>query len=1069
MRGRFLAVPVLVLALLPSLSAPAPAADAMRYELRIEQQPLGEALQEFAKQSGVQVIFFSRVTEGFEAPALRGKFTTEAALQRLLGDSQLTFRELNPKTIEIRPLAGVNGLGASRADGLYMQPIRLAQTSASPSAGSDGAQAQAAEGERMSSPVEDANGMGEVVVTGSHIARDSYETATPTTIVDRRAIQNTGFNNLGEVLLEIPSVGVGLTSATSNFSGDSDASTFINLRGLGTDRTLTLVNGRRRVAGSATSSAVDLNTIPAGMVERIDVITGGAAAVYGADAVSGVVNVILRNDFDGLEISARQGLSQHGGADSYSIDLFGGTKFSDERGSLTFGVSYSDENPLFATQRDFARNWLALVPNPANTGPNDGITDLILIRDAVLPDYTTNGSFYVGDTRYLIDNGQLREPRNGPLYSGGSFADGGEGFSYTTYDQLRIKRDVLAAHTSIDYKLSDRVSLFSEAEFSHITAIDYHQSNFEAAQPILRDNPYIPDELGALMDANGQDSLSVFRQDDDQGILTESYDKQGFTALGGIKGEFGDGWSWQAFYQYGYMNTDVQKTSRIEARWQQSVDAIRDPLTGEIVCRDAAARAAGCVPLNILGQNVATQAAIDWFRHNMIREVTNSQEISGAQLNGNLFTLPAGKVQFASGLEYRRERLKTRPDGLAVTGQLWPFDNLGEGFNGSFDVKEVFAEVVTPLLADKPFAKALNLELAGRLSDYSTIDKTKAWKVASDWAPTSDVRLRTTITRSVRAPNLTELFIPTSIQNQYNLDPCDAGVRNQSATRDANCAALGAPADFVDLGGLGNFARVGGNPDLQEETSDAFTLGFVLTPTAIPNLSVSVDYWKIKIDDAINSIDIQTIVDRCVDLPSIDNQFCSLVHRRPDFVIDFVDVREINVSTLLAKGIDLQSTYRLGMPSLLGLPAGQLRIGLNGTYLITREQQVDSTDPGSLVVNTGAGGYPRVRANLSLAWSAGGFEADLSTRYIGHQLGQRDVLPEEREANRAGAKIYNDLVLGYTFREAYRVTLGINNLFDVVPPRIPEFFGGGGNTAGPAGALYDNIGRYFFLGASARL
>lgn len=1072
MRGKILiAISMLILFGHPLAGMAADGGEPARYDLQIERLPLGEALQEFAKQSGVQVIFFSRVTDGLQAPALRGRFTAQAALQRLLGDSRLTFRELNPKTIEIRPMAALDGSEATHSSVTSAQPIRLAAMSEGDAAdGQENGQAQPTDGGAPPQPQrpDETQGIGEVVVTGSHIARESYETSTPTTIIDRRAIQNTGFNNLGEVLLEIPSVGIGLSSATSNFNGDNDASTFVNLRGLGTDRTLTLVNGRRRVAGSGASSAVDLNTIPAAMVDRIDVITGGAAAVYGADAVSGVVNVILRRDFEGLEVSARDGVAEHGGAGSYSINLFGGMRFNDDKGSLSFGASYNDENPLFGPERSFSRKWISLVPNPANTGPNDGITDLILIRDTVLPDFTTAGTFYIGDTRYTYNPG-LRTTQNGPLYYGGSVADGGEGFSYTHYDQLRIKREAFATHTSFDYRLSERVSLFSEAEFSRITAVDSFQSNFEIGQPIQRDNPFVAADLGALMDANGVGTIFVSRQDDDQGLLTESTDKASFTAVAGLKGTFANDWSWQTFYQYGWLRTDANKTSRIEARWQAAVDAIADPLTGDPICRSEAARAEGCVALNILGENVATQAAIDYFRHQRMRGVTNTQEITGAQLTGKLFELPAGDLRFATGLEYRRERLETRPDGLAVTGQLWPFDSLGEGFNGSFEVKEAFAEFVTPLLADKPFANALNFELAGRLSDYSTINKTKAWKVAGDWSPVSDVRFRATRTRSVRAPNLTELFIPTSIVNQFNQDPCDASLRNANSNRDANCAALGAPVDFVDLGGQGNFARVGGNPDLQEETSNALTVGIILTPSAIPRLSLSVDYWKIDIDNAINDIGIQTIVDRCVDLPTTDNQFCPLVHRGSDFVIDYVDVREINVSTLLAKGIDVQSAYSLPMPSLGILPAGNLRILVNGTYLITREQQVDPTDPGSLVVDTGAGGFPRVRANLTLGYVSGGVSADFMTRYVGHQLGDRDAAPEEREANRAGAKIYNDLVLAYTLQEKYRLHLGINNLFDVIPPRIPEFFTGGGNTAGPAGALYDNIGRYFFFGASMRL
>jgi outer membrane receptor protein involved in Fe transport len=1032
----------------------------------IPSQPLGASLKQLAEQAGIQILFEEDAVRGLQAPALRANQSTLQALDTLLRSTGLESRASN-ETVAVRRKPTAR-LEAARTDTrtAFLVPtaepaaprIRLAQAD-EPRSSAEG-ELRGAEGSQDGSRSGELN---EVLVTGSRIARDSYDTSTPTTILDSTAIQNSGLSNVGEALLQVPSVGVGLTSATSNY-GDAtgDVSTLINLRGLGVDRTLTLVNGRRRVSGSISSSGIDLSMIPAGMVERIDVITGGAAAVYGADAVTGVVNIVLKTDVEGLEISGRTGFSQDGGAGTRDISVFAGTRFAEDRGSASFGISYSDENPLMGRQRSFGREPLLTTPNDASTGPDDGIPDQIHVDSFRFPNTHPAGTFFIDGQRYTIDP-TLRLTQNDRVFGGafGGTASGGDGFNLAEFDQLRVERDALAVHASFKYAMHDRVNLFAEADFATVNVFDRRQPPFDFDLPIQRDNPFIPAELGALMDAEGLAALAVTRDHYDHGIITEQIEKTSHTVVAGVEGDFATDMAWQVFAQYGQMNGDSERLSRIESRFLEALDAVADPLTGAPVCRSPEAQARGCVPLSILGRNAATPEALAYFQHGRLREITNTQEIAGAQLTGSLFALPAGQLKFASGLEHRREGLATRPDGLASTGQLFRFDGDGLPLDAHFEVDEAFLELLAPLARDRTLLHSLDLEAAIRVSDYSTIGSTTAWKLASSWAPVNDVRFRVTRSKSVRAPNLTELFLPNTLVNEFVLDPCDASIINDNPNRLANCAALGVPAGFVDLGGVGNVARIGGNPELQEEVSQSLTVGVVLAPSFLPAFSLSLDYWKIEIDDAINSIGIQTIADRCVDLASLDNPFCSLVNRRADFVIDYVDAPEINISTLTAQGVDFQASYRFDALR------GRFGASLNGTYLLEHEELVDATDRESLIIRRGGSGYPRLRTNLALRYAQGGLTLDLMTRLIGSMKAEVEARPEQRDRNRASTKVYNDLTAAYEFGGSYRVQAGVNNLFNVIPPRIEEFALGGGNRGGNGGgSLYDNIGRFFFVGGS---
>ena len=903
----------------------------------------------------------------------------------------------------------------------------------------------------------------EIIVTGSRIARSGYQTATPTTVIGDDAIEISGFNNIGDIALRTPSFGIGLGSANANFSDDAGAS-FVNLRGLGADRTLVLVNGRRRVSGSTLSSAVDLSTIPAGMVERIEVITGGASAVYGADAVTGVMNVILKDDFDGFEVSANGGFGTEGsGGETFAANMFGGAEFADDKGGINFGVSYSKDEPLFGPQRDFTKGLSFLFSNGANTGPNDGIPDRIHYHNGRLPNTHVAGTFVIDGSQYTVDP-NLRLIQNDQTYPIGFIASGGDGYNAALYVPLRTETETLTTMTTVKYQLAEKVSLFIEAQFANIDAVDSRNpSSFDSSIMIDRANPFLPIDVAALMDLNGLSELRVQRTHEDHGLETNDLTKKTFSFIGGFEGQIFDEWNWNAFFQYGQYDYNSQmKNSRINSHFSEAIDVISDPVTGDPICRSATARDEGCEPLNVIGRDVASEAALDYILHTRLRDITNSQKVIGVQFDGSPFSLPAGPLQIAGGYENRKETVSIRDDGLALTGDL--FFTVGAGTpntDSSFDVDEFFIEVLAPLIVDKPLINEMNLELAFRSSDYSTIGTTSAWKAGGDWSLVEGFRVRATKSKSVRAPNLNELFGAGTASFSSLIDPCHITNINNNTKRAANCLADGAPVGFFDpTVAASDPILTSGNSELDPETSRSSTLGFVMTPATLDSISISLDYWDIEISDAINTVVPQTALNKCYDSESLNNPFCSLIERGTDFALSRVRLSDINIGKLTAKGIDLQVDYS---QEVFG---GNLSLSALGTYVLEHEELVDENDSSTLIIRDGEVSNPSVRVNLRGTYVQGPWSVDLMTRYIGSSKGDVQAAPEDRDLNRAESKVYNDLVLGYEFDDGYRGFIGINNLFDVTPPGLAETqFGGSYNDEG---ALYDNIGRFITMGVSAK-
>jgi len=896
----------------------------------------------------------------------------------------------------------------------------------------------------------------QVVVTGSRIAQAGYNTPSPVSVTAAAAIASTGQDNLYNVLNQSPAMGVGVgPSSVDQYNGEVGAS-FINLRGMGTNRTLVLVDGQRRVNGSTTTSAVDLSSIPANMVDRIEVVTGGAAAVYGADAVSGAVNVILKDQADGLEFNAREGISSRGDTNEYTVGVLGGGELG-QHGHLTIGVSFNHDDPLYDRQRGFAQNYVNLEPNPAYTNQTSGVYQNIAYNDTRFVNTTYSGAFAIGSTRYTYNDGVLRPLQNNSLvYGPDSYLGiGGDGFNGADFNGMLPSITVGAALVHFTYELFPDVTLTSDIQFSVNHTNQELQPLFGLDYPISINNPYVPASVAALMKANGMTTLTVGRTDVDQGLNARNVQRETFTMMAKLDGQITPSISWSTFAQYGqFDNRDEFTNERITANFNNAINVIEGPTGPE--CASATARAAGCVPLNLFGEYTATPAALAYIHYNPVNYTTNTQTVAGGQIAGDAFTLPAGPVAFSAGAEYRKETTQVLADGLASTGQL--FYSHGGDVAGQFTVEEEYGEVLVPILSNDPFAESLTFNGAVRESEYTTIGNTFTWKAGLVYAPVDDIHFRLTQSRSVRAPNLSELYSSGAQSTAAYLDPCDASQINATPNRAANCHALGIPAGYTDpLAGALRYTTTEGNPDLKAETSDSTTIGAVFQPSFVDGLNASVDYYVIPIKGAINTLPVNQVLSGCYDGATPNAQLCNEIVRAANGGITTVNLQPLNIGALVTRGLDMAVDYHWDAGQLFGDP---LRLGLSftGNYDFRNEAVLNEADPADTQQYAGEDIDPKFRGNLTWSAAFGQWGVNWKFRYISATQADLNDGVWYRSDNDISERFYNDLYVTFDVNNKLSFGGGVNNIFNVNPPFSTDTYTGNGN-----GSLYDNIGTYFYM------
>lgn len=1000
------------------------AAHAQVRSFNVAAQSASSGVREFAKQAGIQVIVAGSATEGRTTNAVKGEFNARTALGQLLSGSGLFVRSFDGKV-------AILDAADERAD---------AETDS------------------------------QIVVTGSRIARPELESSMPVSVVKMAEAESLGRLTIYDALQRSPAISRAASVGDAQWESWDAGLAAVDLRGMGTNRTLTLVDGRRRVSGSARSSAVDLNMIPAAMIEQVEIITGGAAAIYGADAVTGAVNIITRKDYEGLEVSATQGISQRGDAQKRQMSLVAGGQFADNRGSVSIGGTYTKNDPLYTQDREHTRTRLLFHPNPKNTGPHDGIADNQLYYDFKAMFIMPVPTYYLNGTTYILENGI---PRAGSyntrfysdMYSNG---DGGDGRNLIDNDLMLSPMESMSFISQLNYDLTDSISYRAQIDFGRTKYRGTKSYYREDARPTwlngaggayaYLDNPYLPDAVRQVMLGNKLNRLSINRGYPEFGMIEDRHDRESYTLFNSLSGNVFDRFDWELFAQYGRTQDDVAGTNNVIAsKWVAARDVIADPMSGEPVCRDPVARAAGCVPFNIFGTGVLTDEQRAYFLHTRREQRTNTQTVMGGTLSGTPFSLPYGEVSLVLGAEYRKETLKTIDDVLGLNGEVsHTGNNAGKHpeIESSFDVSEFFGELVIPLLRNMPFVEKLQVEGAYRYSDYSTVGTTHAWKAGLTWSPFQGLTLRGVRSRSVRTPNFGELYQSQTITATDIYDPCEDNKYFQNPTRTANCQALGIDKPIVGTLYPG-WVTSGGNPDLQPEISNSFTVGLVAQPDFLPGFSFTADYWDIKIDDVITSFTPHKIAELCVDLESLDNKFCDLVTRGADHAITAVNTTQINAAKMVARGIDAGIQYRTD------LGAGQLHLGFSGTYLLAKETLSVADQSNSVVKSAGGWTSPRFRGTLFANYDLGRVSVGLDTRFTGAAKFDVNATSDEQYSdNSVPGRLYNDLSVQYRISDEFSVSLIMNNLFDTKPPYMPTMFLGLG--------YYDIVGRSFAVSAKAK-
>lgn len=893
-----------------------------------------------------------------------------------------------------------------------------------------------------------------IEVTGSRIKRTEMEATSPIVTISETVIEITGANNVATFINELPSAGVpGTTDTASNFRTSTTGLSTVDLRNLGSQRTLILVNGRRHIGGSAGSPTVDVSMIPVDMVKRVEVVTGGASAVYGSEAIAGVINFIMKDDFEGLEVNTRFGTSDAGGADETDFSITMGGNFDDDKGNAIVYVGYSDRGTLKSSERD------------------------ISAHDAVNSTFGPKGNFWDGTGIVTLDEstGQWDKP----------FVAAEDGFDRNAVRLIRVPTERVQFNANITYDLNEHANFFSESAYSSLTSYSQLEptivgrfisvGNSIPNITIPVDNHYVPSELRDAVLANDPDAtdFDMYRRFVELGPRSSDVDRKVFRTAFGVEGAINDSWDYSTYYQFGSFSQ--AQTNGGVFNTLNFYNALQTEIAddGSIQCQDDFARDLGCVPVNVFGAGSISGEALDWVSVDSQLTSNMEQHVFGALISGVAFELPAGDLGMAFGYEWRSEESQFNSDALAQSGLT--SGNTTPNTVGEYDVSEYFVEAIVPVLSDVPFAQYLGLELAYRYSDYSTIGGASAYKVALDWSPFDDLKVRGGVSTAVRAPNIGELFDPGSETFRSFVDPCALGGKGgQSASGDpkdvyqeqspevqANCATIPGTATLdpfaLNIRSAGGLSA--GNPDLSEEKSTSTTFGFVYSPSQVEGLNFTVDYYEITIEDAINSFSAQTTIDQCVRQPSFpNNPFCELITRDPETaLVDRMDAFAINVADFEVSGVDFTADYKFE------LPAGELDLSLVGTYSLSND--FVPFEGGEVVDSQGEIGVPDLKANFNTIYTIDDLMLSWSIRYI-------DGVNVENDSVEAFGKIasytYNDMQARYFLGENWEVYAGVDNVFDKKPPFLGQGIPGDVTGTNTAADVYDVLGRYYYVGFKAK-
>ncbi|WP_353226991.1 TonB-dependent receptor [Novosphingobium sp.] len=779
----------------------------------------------------------------------------------------------------------------------------------------------------------------DIVVTGTRVRRPDYNTASPVVSFGSALLQQSGTVNFTDFLTSLPAL-LNSSGAYAN-SGDragigTTGLNLLNLRNLGTDRTLVLIDGRRHVSGLEGSQSVDISTIPEDLVERTDILTGGASAIYGADAVTGVVNFVLKKNFDGLTVRAQSGISKYGDNGNRLVAATWGKNFAGGRGNIALSYEYSGEDELTSHQRSEYTGPAAIgfFRNPDYHAGTAGSYSRIPLDNVSYGLTSRKGAVNILDGDYPSFNG-LGQPYNLGTTLPGGYSRNSEDTLVSDYaNDLRPRVDRHIVNVLGHYDVSPALKFYFEGKYAKTKSYSLAQPTFDYNLPIRTDNPFMPASIRGAAADNGMDHVQITRDNFDLGQRGESIKRETFRTVIGARGELGSSLHYDVSYVFGQTNVTTHFINdRYTDRWLAAIDAVNGP-DGKPTCRvnvdptDAAAavsfKPGACVPFNVFGEGVASKASIDFIRAATTEHTRQVQHVASGSLSGDthsFFNLPGGPVSFAVGSEFRWESSTFVPDQLEVKGLT--FSNVLNPSHGSYSVKEAFGELDLPLIHNKPFFEVLDFSAAARVSDYTSTGTSTTWKFDGTWAPIRDIKFRGTLSRSVRSPNISELYGAKSQTFFFFDDPCIVSNRTLGKPpRAANCQALLAQsgltpaqiAKFDDTRSVNIAGTQGGNGALRPEVANTWTAGVVLQPSFTPGLSVSFDWYNIKIKQAINTVDPQQLADLCVDQQTIDNPFCKAIIRAPGtgLISDYA-LQPQNVASFQTAGLDINLDYHVSV------------------------------------------------------------------------------------------------------------------------------------------------------------
>ena len=934
-----------------------------------------------------------------------------------------------------------------------------------------------------------------IQVTGSRISRVEIETSQPIFSLNREDIQAQGLTSVGDVIQNLTSQG---TALNTTFNNGGNGETQVALRNLGSNRTLVLVNGRRWVGGTGLGGAVDLNTIPTAAVERIEVLKAGASAIYGSDAIAGVVNIILRTDFQGAEANAFFGQFDKGDGTRQGYDVTIGT--ADERFSAMFGAGYVKEEPVQAGERDIdvfpvVRTGLAFGSSTTPFG-RFGICQGGNIETGsgrcLFPDSRDVNGDGVPDTQ-----GEVRPDGSGGqfTYNPGASGDNwrnftipGDLYNYQPDNYLVTPQERKSLFGRASFNLTDDVSAFITGTYNN-----RRSEQLLAAMPVvLGSGPgagvqarTINISADSLYNPFGEPVSRIQRRMVETGGRSFNQNVDTFGFSGGLEGSFEQ---WDRYFTWDagmvYARNDQNDTTiglfNIPAlRSALGPSEIRD---GVAVCTDGAGGPVitGCVPLNLLGApGTITQEMLDYVAFTAHDEFGYKMKQYFANLTGEIVELPGGMLAFAAGLERRDESGFDQPDALINSGNTT--GNARTATSGGYSVEEAYVELAIPLLRDVAFAQELEFSVASRYSDYSNFGDTVNSSFGFKWRPIDDLLVRGNWAEGFRAPSIGELFTGVSDSFPSLADPCSTtfggGYNGLNAEQQARCHAQGVPVGGYDQGNSQIRISVGGNPDLGPESATTKTLGLVWSPSFVQGFDVSLDWWNIELENTITAFSGQFIMDQCIE--GGIQAFCDQFNRFPGGAVNTLLSSGVNIGASNLEGYDLTLNYALPEQSW-----GRLSFNWDTTYMSVYEQDqdgdgdIDEDDGGSQV-----GEYQnfnnnwRIRSNLMTRWEMGDVGATLFTRYYSRQdevcpfyyndygFGElcNDAIVDANDVvqpgsfNKMGGTTYHDVSFYWKAPWNAKVTLGVNNVGDKNPPVSFQTFA---NSFDPA---YDIPGRFYYL------